>query len=346
MSKKFKISQLIIDNEDPNYLPNSLEEKKLKEDKKIREVDNGNKTRYLTWIDNAKDIKSITTPDGIELTPEELFDFVIGNNITDLAKTKNTSNNVADIAIVLGNITLPTTRERAIKAFELYKLGLVKKIIFTGGINKTRDKKGFMHPESLEEYMNNELVDFDWEDLPEADWGSQTFVENEFDKNYQAHSSKLTKAFLDNVGINPEDILTESMSTTTQENAEFCKNIFDLEEIETGTKINTAILVTTCTHGNRATRQFQKVFGDKIKLRWCPSTLDLEKHKTLKDILKAKKFNEIAFVKELKRIYCTDSKLTQMLREEIGHNRNVFIRGEIDEPVITTSEKEIDDNLR
>ena len=31
-----------------------------------------------------------------------------------------------------------------------------------------------------------------------------------------------------------------------------------------------------------------------------------------------------------------------MLREEVGHNRNVFIRGEIDEPEITTIDKEID----
>ena len=30
-----------------------------------------------------------------------------------------------------------------------------------------------------------------------------------------------------------------------------------------------------------------------------------------------------------------------MLREEIGHNRNVFIRGEIDEPEITTIDREM-----
>ena len=39
-----------------------------------------------------------------------------------------------------------------------------------------------------------------------------------------------------------------------------------------------------------------------------------------------------------------------MLREEIGHNRNVFIRGEIDEPDIVTSDIEkasnIEDNIR
>lgn len=125
MKKTFKLSQLIIDNEDPNY----IDEERLKadKDKKIKEVRNGDTIRHLTWIDNAKDIKSIKTLDGNELTPEELFDFVIGNNITDLAKDENASENKADIAIVLGNIGLPTTRERAIKAFELYKLGIVKK---------------------------------------------------------------------------------------------------------------------------------------------------------------------------------------------------------------------------
>jgi len=313
ISRTYRLSQLIIDNE-----------------------------RELKRIEYAENIESITTPEGRELTPEELFDFVIGNNITDLARTKNAEGNVADIAIVLGNIALPTTRERAIKAFELYKLGLVKRIIFTGGITKSRDKKGFIHHSSLEEYMDNELVEgLQWEDLPEADWGSETFIKEMFDEKYQEHSSKLTEQFLYDVGINPEDILTEPMSTTTQENAEFCKNIFDSEELETGTKINTAILVTTCTHGSRATKQFKKVFGDKIKFKWCPSTLDLEQYDSLKAILTAPNFDEKAFRKELKRIYCTNPKLIQMLKEEVGHTRNVFIKGEIDEPVIITTERGI-----
>jgi len=339
MSKKFKISQLIIDHENPYY----RDDEKLKQDteKKIREVQNGDTIRHLTWIDSSKDIKSVTTPDGRELTPEELFDFVIGNNITDLAKSSRSGENLADIAIVLGNIGLPTTRERAIKAFELYKLGLVKKIIFTGGISKQRDKKGFMHPDSLESYMSNESVDgLQWDDLPEADWGAETFVESVFDADYQKHLSELTEEFLKSAGINPEDILTESMSSTTQENAEFCKNIFDTLEIETGDRIKTAILVTTCTHGNRATRQFKKVFGDKIDLKWCPSTLDLEQYDSLKAILKAPTFDEESFRETLKRLYCTTPALVQMLREEIGHNRNVFIRGEIDEPTITTLDRE------
>jgi hypothetical protein len=116
----------------------------------------------------------------------------------------------------------------------------------------------------------------------------------------------------------------------------FCKNIFESEEVETGTQVKTAIIVTTCTHGNRAIRQFEKVFGDKIKFKWCPSTLDLEQYKSLKKFLRGPNFDEIAFRQELKRIYCTNPELTQMLREEVGHNRNVFIKGEIDEPEITT----------
>ena len=340
MQKTFKLSQLIIDNEDPNYI--NEERLKADKDKKIKEVRNGDTIRHLTWIDNAKEIKSITTPDGRELTSEELFDFVIGNNITDLAKSKNKSENKADIAIVLGNIGLPTTRERAIKAFELYKLGFVKKVIFTGGIGKDRDEKSIMDPKSLEDYMNNELVEGqEWNDRTEADWGAETLIKEQFDENYQEHIEKLTDEFLKDVGINPEDILTEAMSTTTQENAEFCKNIFDSEEIETGLQIKTAILVTTCTHGSRAIRQFKKVFGDKIKLTWCPSTLDLEQYDSLKAILNAPQFNEIVFKHELKRIYCTEPKLTQMIREEIGHNRNAFIRGEIDEPEITTVDRDM-----
>lgn len=339
MSKTYKLSQLIIDNENPYY----RDEERLKndKDKKIKEVCNDGIVRHLTWIDNAKDIKSVTTPDGRELTPEELFDFVIGNNVTDFAKTKNKEESRVDIAIVLGNAELPTTRERAIKACQLYKLGLVKRIIFTGGINKNRDKKGFINPKSIEEYKSNELMQgLEWQDLTEADWGAETFVKEEFNEDYQKHLSKLTTEFLNSVGINPEDILTEAVSTTTQENAEFCKNIFDQEEIEIGQQIKTAVIVTTCTHGNRAMRQFKKVFGDKIKLTWCPSTLDLEKHETLRNILRNPNFDQEAFRQELKRIYCTDSKLTQMLREEIGHNRNVFIRGEIDEPEIVTHDIE------
>lgn len=345
MSKTYKLSELIIDHEDPDYI--NYERLASDKDKKIIEVRNGNKIRHLTWIDNAKDIKSVTTPDGKELTPEELFNFVIGNNITDLAKTKCTGENISDIAIVLGNVALPTTRERAIKSFELYKLGLVKKIIFTGGINEKRDTKGFMHPKSLESYMDNELVtDLEWQDLTEADWGAETFVKEQFDEDYQKHAPKLTTEFLNSIGVNPEDVLTEAMSTTTQENAEFCKNIFDSEEVETGSKIKTATLVTTCTHGNRALRQFKKVFGDNIKLNWCPSTLDLEQYESLKTILESPNFNEEAFRQELKRIYCTNPNLTQMLREEIGHNRNVFIRGEIDEPVITTTDRKVEEVSR
>lgn len=340
MSKQYKLSELIIDNEEPHF----IDEEKLKSDteKKIKEIKEGKRVvRHLTWIDQTKDIKSVKTPDGKELTPEELFDFVIGNNITDLTQKERTNENMADIAIVLGNIELRTTKERALKAFELYKLGYVKRIIFTGGISKQRDKKGFMHPESKKVYMSNEVVQgLEWEDLTEADWGAETFLTEEFDENYKKHSLK-TEKFLREVGINPEDILIEDNSTTTQENAEFCKNIFEMEEIELGNKINSAIIVTTCTHGNRATRQFKKVFGDKIRLKWCPSTLDLEQHKSLKDILSTPNFSEIDFRYELKKLYCTNPQLTQMLREEIGHHRNVFIRGEIEEPEITTLEEEM-----
>lgn len=336
MSKEYRISQLIMDNEKPYY----RYDEKLKDYKKIREVRDGNKIRYLTWVDD-KNIKNIATPDGKDLTPEELFYFVIGNNITDLARDNNNGKNSADIAIVLGNIGLKTTRERAIKAFELYKKGIVKKIIFTGGISRERDVNGFMHPTSLEKYMNNDVPNQKWSDLPEADWGAETFVPNIFDENYQEHLSELTQEFLKNTGINPGDVLTESMSTTTQENAEFCKNIFEAEEIETGTKIESAVIVTTCTHGSRAMRQFKKIFGNKISLKWCPSTLDLERYESLRVILRAPAFNAIAFRQELKRIYCTVPELMQMLREETANHRNAFIAGDIEEPIITVTDREI-----
>ena len=331
MAKTFKISQLIIDNEKVYEKPDKIPEEY--KNNPIKEVLFGDRIRYLTWIEK-KDIKSIITLNGRELTPEELFEFVIGNDITDLAKTKKVSEKVADIA-------LPTTRERAIKAFELYKLGLVKRIIFTGGISKERDKKGFMHPETLEGYMDNKpLEGLEWNDLPEADWGAETFVKEEFNDNYQEHLSKLTKEFLESVGINPEDVLAEPLSSTTHENAKFCKDIFDSEEVETGRKVKTAIIVTACTHGNRAMGQFKKVFGDKVKFRWCPSTIDLEQYESLKAILRAPKFDEEAFRKELKRLYCTEPKLIQILMREIASNRNAFIVGDIEEPSIRTFDKE------
>lgn len=340
MSREYRISQLIMDNEKPYY----EYDEKLKNYKKIKEVHIGNRIRYLTWVDD-KNIKSIATPDGRELTSEELFNFVIGDNITDFAKTKNINQNLADIAIVLGSLDLPTTRERAIKAFQLYKLGIVKKIIFTGGISKQRDVNGFMHPTSLKSYMNNNAVDFKWSDLTEADWGSETFIPDIFEENYKQHVSKLTEEFLHNIGVNPEDILTETMSTSTQENSEFSKNIFESEELETGTKIRSAILVTTCTHGSRAMRQFKKVFGNKISLKWCPSTMDLERYESLKAILKSPRFDENAFRQELKRVYCTVPELTQMLREETANHRNAFILGYIDDPTIITKDKEITNDL-
>lgn len=338
MSRDYKISQLIMNHEHIYY----EDSEELKDFKKVRKICDGNVTKYLTWVDD-KNMESITTPDGRELTPEELFDFVIGSNITDFARTRNINRVSADIAIVLGNGKLQTTRERAIKAFELYKLGVVKKIIFTGGIPKNRDTKGIMHPSSLEDYMDNSEVDLEWSDLTEAVWGSETFIPSTFDEDYHKHKLKLTKEFLDSIGINPEDILIEPMSSTTQENAEFCKNIFESEELLTGMKINSAILVTTCTHGSRAMRQFKKVFGDKISLRWCPSTIDLERYETLKAILNAPHFDELAFRKELKRIYCTVPELTQMLREETADHRNAFIFGHIDDPTITTIDKERED---
>ncbi len=338
MSKQYRLSQLIIDNEDPNCKDNEIK------GKWVRKVQIGSITRTLTWIEKTKEI-SIATPEGRELTPEELFDFVIGSNITDLARSPNREQNSADIAIVLGNLGLPTTRERAIKAFELYKLGIVKRIIFTGGIRKERDKKGFIHHKTLEEYMDNKPVGgLQWNDLPEADWGAETFIEKEFDEDYQKHLSKLTEKFLKSAGINSEDILTEPMSSTTQENAQFCKNIFDSEEVESGIRTTTAILVTTCTHGNRAIGQFKKVFGDKVKFTWCPSTLDLEQYESLKVILRAPKFDEKAFRKELKRLYCTDLKLTQDLRREIASSRNAFIKGDIQEPIIRTGDIEVTDD--
>lgn len=339
MSKEYRISQLIMNNETPCYRV----DEKSKHDKRIKEIRDGDTIRYLTLTDD-KNMKSITTPEGRELTPEELFDFVIGSNITDFARSKNVGGNSADIAIVLGNGNLRTTRERAIKAFQLYKMGLVKKMIFTGGIPKKRDANASFHPTSLEAYMDNSLVDFKWSDLPEADWGSETFIPDIFNEDYHDHSLKLTDEFLKDMGINPEDILTEAMSASTQENAEFCKNIFESLELETGTQIRSAIIVTTCTHGNRAMRQFKRVFGNKITLKWCPSTLDLEQYDSLKAILSAPSFDEIAFRQELKNLYCTVPELTQMLREETANHRNAFILGYIDEPTITTIDREITNN--
>ena len=220
MSIEYRISQLLMNNEVPYFEENE----RLKEYRKVKKVPDGDKIRYLTWVDD-KHMESIKTPQGRELTPEELFNFILGNNITDLARTKNIDENKADIAIVLGNSNLSETRERAIKAFELYKLGIVKKIIFTGGIQKQRDVNNYMHPKSIEEYMDNSQIAQEWSDLPEADWGAETFIPDVFKKEYDEHSLILTEDFLRSLGINPEDIITESVSKSTQENAEFCKNI-------------------------------------------------------------------------------------------------------------------------
>lgn len=95
-----------------------------------------------------------------------------------IKRTKNIRENSADIAIVLGNFTLPITRERAIKGFELYKLGFVKKIIFSGGVPKQRDAKGVMHPTTLKAYMENRAIEQQWSDIPEGDWGAETYCNN------------------------------------------------------------------------------------------------------------------------------------------------------------------------
>ena len=330
---KYKISELIMNGEKPYY----DESKELKNYKAVRKVVGEKKTRYLTWVDD-KHMTSIATPEKRELTPEELFDFVIGENITDLARSKTEER--ADIAIVLGSGNFKETKARAIKAFELYKLGIVKKIIFTGGVAKSRDVKGIMHPKTLEDYKNEKLPEFEWQDLPEADWGAETFVPDIFEENYQKHQEKLTEKYLLSVGVKPEDVLTESLSSTTQENAEFCRDIFDILETEIGMKVKTAVIVTTCTHGHRAMEQFKKVFGDKIDFKWCPATLDLEKYETLRSILRAPEFDEEEFRKEIKRIYCTTPELIQKLMEETANHRNAFIFGDIDEQTIETANQE------
>ncbi len=335
MSKKYRISELLMNNETPFY----TNDERLKQYSRVREVSIGNSKRYLTWVDD-KHMQSITTPDGRELTPEELFDFIIGENITDFARSKNTSEHSADFAIVLGNGLFPTNKERAIKAFELYRQGLVKKIIFTGGVTNGRDND-IMNPKSLESYMDNAPADLEWSHLSEADWGAETFVPDVYDENYQEHILQLSEEFLKDIGVNPEDIMIEPMSKSTQENALFCKNIFQAEEIETGQKVKSAILVTTCTHGSRAMKQFSKVFGSDIDLKWCPSTIDLEKFDSLKSILHAPTFDEEAFKSELKRIYCSTPELIKKLQEETANHRNAFILGDIDEATITTIDDEI-----
>ncbi len=342
MGKKYRISELLMNYEIPYY----SEDEKLKNYRKVRKVCIGDRTRYLTWVDD-KNMQSITTPEGRELTPEELFDFIIGENITDFARSKNTSEHSADIAIVLGNGEFNTTRERAIKAFELYKLGLIKKIIFTGGVTNGRGKNGIMKIKSVESYINNNPVNIEWSDLSEADWGAETFIPDIYDKDYKKHILKLSEEFLKSIEVNPEDVMIEPMSTNTQENAEFCKNIFQAEELDTGEKIKSALIVTTCTHGSRAMRQFAKVFGNEISLKWCPSTLDLEKYDSLKNILHSPEFDEMKFKKELKRIYCTTPELTKKLQEETANHRNAFILGDIDEACIETIDNEIehDENL-
>ena len=339
MSKRYKISELIMNNEKIFF----EEDKELKDYKRVRKVKDGSRTKYLTWVDD-KHMESITTPEGRELTPEELFDFVIGNDIKDITRSKNKIK--ADIAIVLGNGELKVTRERAIKAFELYRLGIVKKIIFSGGIDSLNDTNGIVSAKSLEEIMASDEKIFSWKNLTQADWGAETFIPEVYYEDYQKHKTKLTDEFLLSMGINPKDILTEGLSSSTEENALFCKNAFDIEEIETGMKINSAILVTTCTHGNRALRQFRKLFKDRIRFTWCTSTLDLEKYETLKRILNASEFNEQDFKRELKRIYCTTPELVKKLMEETANHRNAFILGDIDEPEITTIDKdEIDIEL-
>lgn len=277
------------------------------------------------WFDILK--KSLDDIDKIDLV-----DFIIGNTITDLTKVENKGENIADIAIVLGNSELQTTKARAIKAFELYKAGIVKKIVFSGGIHSQRDVNCFFHPNSLEEFFDNKPINQNWSDLTEADWGAETFVPNVFDENYQKHSSLLTEKFLKSIGVKPEDILTETLSKTTPQNALFCKNVFENEEIETGLKIKSAIIVTSCTHGSRAIKYFQKVFGDKVRFKWCTSTLDLEKYESLNSILNSPVFDEIAFRKELKKICCENPILTQIIKDEVTYYKEAFYLGEIDAP--------------
>lgn len=337
---KCKISELIMNNEIPSYIePGKDLEPEIKAANGFRFVKDGNKIRRLTWVDD-KNMESIRTPEGRELKPEELFDFVLGNNITDFARSKNKEQNKSDIAIVLGNGILSVTRERAVKAFELYKEGLVDRIIFTGGIAKERDKDNYINPISMEEFNRHEPKEPEWQDLPEADWGAETFIPGAFnEQSSEKNSLLLTEKFLRENGINPEDIIAEPCSTATDTNAIYCKNIFDTEELESGRKVNSATIVSTCTHGARAMRIFKKVFGDKIDLKWCPSTLDLEKDDKLREILHADIFDEEAFRREFKRLYCTTPELIKKMMEEIANHRNAFILDIIDDVEITTNER-------
>ena len=341
MPRTYKVTELIMNNELPVY---NISDEQKKEGKYI-EIPEGDKTRYLFLADD-KNMTSIKTPEGRELTPEELFDFIIGSNVTDLTRVRDLEGKKADVAIVLGNHTLPVTRERAIKAFELYKRGIVKKIIFTGCVSERDKSIDPMNPKTKQEFMDNKVPKLKWKDIGQGDWGAETFIPSVFKKNYAKQSTILTKSKLREMGVNPEDIISDTMSRSTQENARFAKNAIDVEEIETGFKVKKAIVVSTLTHGARALRIFKKELKDSIELAWCPATLDLEKYESIKEILHAPVFDEDAFRKELKRIYCSTPELIKNLQEEVANHRNAFILGQIDEDVeIPTIDEEREEEI-
>lgn len=66
------------------------------------------------------------------------------------------------------------------------------------------------------------------------------------------------------LGVPAEDILLEERSTTTEENAEFTKDLMIANEFKS------ALLVTSPYHSRRASRIFHRVFGQEMEIISVP----------------------------------------------------------------------------
>lgn len=151
-----------------------------------------------------------------ELLPFSLIDEIVYNDIDD--------NNInAKYAIVFGISRKIEMKARVNKAYELYKNGRIKKILFTGSNKGISSKKNNQTPD----YINEEVKDIS--EIYEDD-----LTEAERMKNYAL-----------SLGIKNEDIIIDIKSNNSIETLTNAKKILNLKDNDS------LILITSAYHMKR-----------------------------------------------------------------------------------------------
>lgn len=118
------------------------------------------------------------------------------------------------------------------------------------------------------------------------------------------------KAYAVALGISVENILTESRSRNTYQNAVLCKKIV------TANNWRSVLVVTSEFHSHRAESIFQRVFGQtyQIKLKTCPNKLKPEELSLIQEMEEIKT-KGLRLRKRPKNTALRSKRMSQLLKE-------------------------------